>query len=272
MSSQRTSTMACSLITTLLLGFSWPSIAQSDIGTEQQGLNPEAVKTVNTNSRLSESVRAQHWGLSDEDWQRYQTLMQGIRGSVSPSTLSPLEVLGIHARNAGERRSYAEQWALMMREDAERILAFQHAYDEAQQRLFPQTQLIDAVKLAMYQAQKKLASERVLDSVDRLLFFTTMDCIACDVILDRLLDKLSIIDGIDIYLLDVASGNEEGIRKWAGSRKIDPAWVHQRRVTLNVDAGALSKLAQNLDQPLDQRPAVLRRRGDVVSPLSSAQF
>ena len=272
MSSQRTTVIACSLVTVLMLGVSWPSIAQSDIGTEKQGLNPESVKTENTTFRLTESVRAEHWGLSGEDWQRYQTLMQGIRGSVSPPTLSPLEVLGIHARNAGERRRYAEQWALMMREDAERILAFQHAYDEAQQRLFPQTQLIDAVKLAMHRAQKKISSDRVLDSVDRLLFFTTMECIACDVILDRLLGKLSIIDGIDIYLLDVTSGNEEGIREWAGSRKIDPAWVHQRRVTLNVDAGALSKLAQNLAQPLDQRPAVLRRRGDVVSQLSSARF
>ena len=272
MSSQRVSAIACSFFTALMLGVSCPLMAQSDIGTEQQRLNPESAKAGNTIFSTTGSVRAEHWGLSGEDWQRYQRLMQGVRGSVSPSTLSPLEVLGIHARNAGERRRYAEQWALIMREDAERILAFQHAYDEAQQRLFPQAQLIDAVKLAMYQAQKKPGSDRVLDSADRLLFFTTMECIACDVILDRLLGKLSIIEGIDIYLLDVASGNEEGIREWAGARKIDPAWVHQRRVTLNVDAGALGKLAQNMDQPLDQRPAVLRRRGDMVSLLSSARF
>ena len=75
--------------------------------------------------------------------------MQGVRGSISPATLSPIEVLGIHARDAQERQKYAEQWARMMREDAERILAFQHAYDAAQHRLFPQSQLIDAVQVAM---------------------------------------------------------------------------------------------------------------------------
>jgi len=39
--------------------------------------------------------------------------------------------------------SRAEQWAMMMREDAERILAFQRAYDEAHKRLFPNGVLID---------------------------------------------------------------------------------------------------------------------------------
>jgi hypothetical protein len=38
-----------------------------------------------------------------------------LRGSISPSSLSPIEVLGIHARNGEERRRYADQWAMMMR-------------------------------------------------------------------------------------------------------------------------------------------------------------
>ncbi len=202
-----------------------------------------------------------YWGLSSDDWQRYHTLMQGIRGSISPSSLSPIEVLGIHARNGEERRRYAEQWAMMMREDAERILAFQHAYDEAQQRLFPQGQLIDAVKLAMHQSKTKTAPDKELGPTDRVLFFTATDCVACDAILGRLLARLPTIDGIDIYLLDVAPADEGRIREWAGSRKIEPIWVHGRRVTLNVDGGALDKLAVRLGDPLAQRPVVLRRRG-----------
>ena len=93
----------------------------------------------------SERARAQSWGLSEIEWQRYRSLLQGIRGSVSPATLSPLEVLGIHARDDAERTRYAEQWAIAMRDDAERILAFQRAYDEANRRLFPDTPLIDPV-------------------------------------------------------------------------------------------------------------------------------
>jgi len=37
------------------------------------------------------------WGLSSAEYARYEELMKGIRGSISPKTISPLEVLGIHA-------------------------------------------------------------------------------------------------------------------------------------------------------------------------------
>jgi len=95
----------------------------------------------------TEKARATTWNLSDTEWRRYRSLMDGIRGSISPATLSPIEVLGIHARDEAERRRYAERWARLMREDAERILAFQHAYDQAWQRLFPAEPLIDLARL-----------------------------------------------------------------------------------------------------------------------------
>ena len=276
MSSKRVAVMGRTLVISLILGASWPLVVQSDIGTDigikEQRSNIESVKIDSTNIRAVETARAEQWGLSHEDWQRYRSLMQGVRGSISPSTLSPIEVLGIHARNAAERRRYAERWAMMMREDAERILAFQHAYDEAHQRLFPQGQLIDTVKLAQHQSKTKTVPDGKLDSNDRVLFFTATNCVACDVILDRLLAKLPTIDGIDIYLLDVAAGDENRIREWAGVRKIKPEWVHERRVTLNVDAGALDKYSLRLGEPLDQRPVVLRRRGDALVSLSSSRF
>lgn len=82
-------------------------------------------------------ARADLWGLSSVEWQRYESLMTGIRGSISPTSISPIEVLGIHARDDNERRTYAERWAQLMREDVDRILAFQRAYDEAGRRLYP---------------------------------------------------------------------------------------------------------------------------------------
>jgi integrating conjugative element protein (TIGR03759 family) len=255
----------------LLLMSTAPHLAQAETTERQASVTP-SVKTADTQISATEQARARVWGLDTVEWQRYRSLMQGVRGSVSPATLSPIEVLGIHARDQAERRRYAEQWATLMREDAERILAFQHAYDEAQQRLFPQHQLIDAIKLAMHQSQDKTGTDRALDSADRVLFFTATDCVACDALLDRLLTKLSTFDGIDLYLLDIAPGDEDRIRQWAGSRDIDPRWVHERRVTLNVDAGALDKLAGGIGNGSRQRPVVLRRRGDTLSPLSIARF
>ncbi len=272
MKSKRSVFFARTFMVGLMLVSAGPLMAKNAGVTEQEGSDIQSARFSNTAQGATEKTRAELWGLSRDDWQRYRTLMQGIRGSISPASLSPIEVLGIHARTEEERHRYAQRWAMMMREDAERILAFQHAYDEAQQRLFPQAQLIDAVKLAMHQSKTKTALDGELGPTDRVLFFTATDCVACDALLDRLLARLPTIDGIDIYLLDVAPADEGRIREWAGSRKIEPGWVHGRRVTLNVDGGALDKLAARLGDPLAQRPVVLRRRGDAVLPLSSSWF
>ncbi len=260
-------------------------VAQNSRVTEPLRSQPQPANIEKTVFDATEKVRAGRWNLDAEDWQRYRSLMQGIRGSVSPATLSPLEVLGIHARNDNERRQYAEQWAMMMRDDAERILAFQHAYDEAQQRLFSNTALIDVIKLARFTANKKRANNRTikplntapLDALDRVLFFTATDCKACDALLERLLSKLSLFAGLDVYLLNVSAGDDDVIRQWAQLRNIKPDWVQSQRVTLNRDAGVLEKLSATIALPrqkadAQQAPVVLRRRGDNLAPLSVYQF
>lgn len=211
--------------------------------------------TPETELSATERRRAEHWALSPGEWRRYRALMEGIRGQISPSTLSPIEVLGIHARDAAERRRYAEQWAILMREDAERILAFQGAYDAAVKRLFPDERLIDVARLP------RVSKEPPLLPSDRVMLFVRPDCSACDVVLERLLRRLDRVAGIDIYLSAVE--DEETVRDWAAERDIEPQWVHDRRVTLNLDAGTLAELV-NGPRVL---PVLLRRRGDSVTPL-----
>ena len=104
--------------------------------------------------------------------------MQGMRASVSPPTISPIEVLGIHARNPAERRRFAERWARAMHEDVERILAFQRAY----RLLYPNEVLIDPERL-VHPVQKPTP----LQSTDRVMFFTRVDCPPCDALLERVL-------------------------------------------------------------------------------------
>ena len=266
--------IACliALASGLLLVSPWPLNAQTASTTDQSRLDVQSSTPQATELDASERARATVWALEEDEWRRYRALMQGVRGSISPATLSPIEVLGIHARDVQERQKYAEQWARMMREDAERILAFQHAYDAAQHRLFPQSQLIDAVQVAMRPPKPTADNAVALEKTDRVLFFTATDCGACDAVLDRLLAKLTTVAGLDLYLLDVAAGEEDRIRQWARTRKIDPKWVLERRITLNVDGGALKRLAATTGGGNDSPPVVLRRRGDVVSPVSIARF
>ena len=211
----------------------------------------------------AEQVRARTWHLSETEWQRYRQLMQGIRGSISPGTISPIEVLGIHARDEAERQRYAERWAQTMHEDAERILAFQHTYDAAIRHLYPGELLIDSSRLP-----EPSEKTRRLEPGDRVLFFTRADCPACDALFVKVRQRIDDVAGIDIYISGENIGDDKAVRDWAKDHGINPEWVRSRRVTLNHDAGALEQLTHGEGQI----PYLMRRRGEAVSVLRAADL
>ena len=240
-----------------------PALGQSVSTTETKKTRTFSHEAELTPLSATELARSNAWGLSDVEWRRYQSLKLGVRGSISPANLSPIEVLGIHARDSAERRSYAERWARAMRDDAERILAFQHAYDAAVKRLLSGQPLIDVGKL---QNLPKKTSE--LQADDRVLFFTAVICPACDAVLVKLLSHLNSVAGIDIYITDVSKTDDAAIRTWAEAHGIKREWVQSRRVTLNHDAGALQKIA---DGP-HETPALFVRRNERLSKLAYAEL
>ena len=191
----------------------------------------DTVLTDSARTKVSqhEIDRASAWSLNESEWRRYQRLLQGIRGSVSPATLSPIEVLGIHARDATERRRYAERWAIAMHEDARRILQFQHAYDAAAERLFPGEPLIDTAVL-----NGGAAPVTELRRTDRIVLRIALDCPSCDAVLAKALDRLDDVAGLDVYVVNATSAQQTAVREWAGAQGIQPDWVRSRRVTLNI--------------------------------------
>jgi hypothetical protein len=104
------------------------SVVQSDINTVD-----DFATTITASDRAVSSL----WEITPEEAMRVRLLMKGIRGTISVKNISPYEVLGIHARSEAERRQYAERFARMMVEDTQRVLAFNTAYLEAHERLYP---------------------------------------------------------------------------------------------------------------------------------------
>ncbi len=236
------------------------SARAAEVGSPQtQSTRVETVRTDQTSLSRSDSARAQAWGLSETEWRRYQTLMQGIRGSVSAEGISPIEVPGTHARDGAERQRYAELWAQAMWEDAERILAFQRAYVEAGRKLYPSVQLIDPSRLP--KTDKKTAG---LQSQDRVLFFTRPNCAPCDALLARLLARIEQIAGVDIYLAGIHPGDDQTVRDWAAQHGIKPEWVRSRKATLNFESGALATLTDGQGEI----PYLMRRRGEALAVLA----
>lgn len=193
----------------------------------------------------SDDAQRKQWSLSVEEWSRYKTLMRGIRSSISPATISPIEVLGTHARNDQERKKYAEMWAQMMFEDAERVLAFQAAYNAAFKKLYGNVQLIDIDQI---RPQNQRQSALTLDS--RLLVFVKVDkCFACEQLVKRVIDNQSFTKNqIDIYFVDTKPGaDDKKIRQWVAKQKIDTARIKSGKITLNHDHGNLYKITKKVD-------------------------
>jgi integrating conjugative element protein (TIGR03759 family) len=202
------------------------SVLGTPTGTAPHGETPTLVNGFNR----------QEWGLTEAEWQRYQTLLQGIRGSISPATLSPIEVLGIHARDDKERADYARRWAKLMREDTARVLAFQGAYDQAYAALSP------GLPLAAISGRPPQAVDAARAG-DRLLLFVRLDdCPRCE---QRVGEALALRRAsgatLDIYVIGGVA--DDAIRAWASRLKIDPGVVRERRVTLNHERGELTGVA-----------------------------
>lgn len=182
-------------------------------------------------SRLTEN-RWSEWGLTEQDWIRYEALKNGPQGVWSPN-LDPLTMLGIEARSESERNRYAELLARKEFERNEKILAFQLAYDQAFTRLYP--------NILPFRVDENGQVSAAPTSNNRIIYFTRSDCEKCADDLKKLFTHAG-NNPVDIYLVD-SEQSDEKIRKWAMDNQIDVGKVRSRQITLNHDKGMWLKNA-----------------------------
>ncbi|CCF11389.1 MULTISPECIES: TIGR03759 family integrating conjugative element protein [Pantoea] len=176
----------------------------------------------NTSSSMSTQQQARQWGLSDSDWSRYQTLMKGERGIMSPG-LDPLTALGVETDNSAERRRLAELWVKHEYQRTEKELAFQRDVNAAWLRLYPETLAVNMGANAAGIAH---------DTQGRLALFLKENCSRCDA---RLAAVLADNRPVDLYLVGIDS--DDGLRAWAVKHNIPVEKVRSRQITLNHDNG-----------------------------------
>ena len=251
----------------------FPMLGSWAVETGQTQTN--ASKSQATQSNPSEEVFSQskrfiqsEWGLNDAEWQRYQLLMGGIRGSISQPSLSPLEALGIHAETDEEQRGYAKRLAKVMHDDAERVLAFARVYQEESNKLYPNAAIIDKALLGLKApASTTATAANTLQKGDRILFFTRIgQCLLCKPHLSALVKATQRTNvQLDVYI--IGADNDDAIWKWAATQAFDRARLSNKTLTLNHDRGTLTKLAG----PTGTVPLSLLLRGTAtlaLNPLS----
>ncbi len=163
--------------------------------------------------------------------------MEGVRGSISPDTISPLEVLGIHAQNEAERKKYARLWADMMEQDTERVLAFQRAYDEAWRDKGNKPLIdIEQIRSQLPSVPETTPQQLSNTTTKRTLIATKLtDCEACDKKIQQLLTMMLVDQSLhlDVYFSDSSDKENSVIRQWAMENRIDAELLRNRRITLN---------------------------------------
>jgi integrating conjugative element protein (TIGR03759 family) len=168
----------------------------------------------------ADAVNAKVWGLTDDEWRKFQRLQAGPRHYWSPQ-LDPLTTLGVEADSDQERQRYAELQVRLEAKRAERELAYQKAYTAAWARLFP--------GLAPVQGM----ADNETTSAPRYVLFVEERCPAC---VTSLQEWLNAGERLDVYLIG-SQGDDARLRQWAHAAGITPAQVSSGQVTLNHDRG-----------------------------------
>ena len=171
----------------------------------------------------SDSEQAASWGLTEQEWTRFEQIQAGPRGFWSPN-LDPLSALGVEAQTDQERQRYAELQVALEAKRAERELAYQNAYTAAWAKLFPGLLPIQGM------ASPSPASSAVMP---RQALFVEDHCPACTAEAQRLQNSDT---AFDIYLVG-SQGEDERVRSWARQAAVDPTKVQRRQITLNHDRG-----------------------------------
>lgn len=142
---QRAPACACVLTAALCLPL-WAqtqSVRTQESQTQLGQTNAQRIAQAHSRLDANDLLVAQIWGLTEEEMIRAKVLLKGPRASFSVENLSPVEALGIHARDEKERQRYAEMFARAFQADVERSLAWNRAFYEAQSRLFPNQKMVD---------------------------------------------------------------------------------------------------------------------------------
>lgn len=217
----------------------------------QTPLNQSTTQTQSIQQSLIQPINAQktienmwsEWGLTREEWGRYEELKKSARGIWSPN-LDPLTMLGVEARNESERTRYAELLAKKEFQRTEKELAFQITYSRVFERLYPNMLPF-----------KSDSTSTTSTATGRILYFTRTDC--GQPCVDNLAKLWNIVGNkaVDIYIVDSLQ-DDKRIQDWAVKNAIDIEKVKNRQITLNHDSGYWLRYANG------KMPAAFTIQGD----------
>jgi integrating conjugative element protein (TIGR03759 family) len=186
----------------------------------------------------------QRFGLTQEEWARYEDLMKG-EGRFHWSHLDPVWVLTIYAESEAERQRFARLAAKQEYERTNKMRLAGRAYVDNFQDMYGSEPLIDLEDFkSRYQERRNKKAmalikdghpdvNKELNAGDRIvLFLSTKGCPACN----NRFQKLSGLQKPGISLdLHFIGDTTDAVHAWAQKMGIAPSDIEGRHITLNTD-------------------------------------
>lgn len=198
------------------------TVNEDDI-TSDQDLNQLKL----TKKQLHE---AKVWGLTTEEEKRYVFLMQnksklyykGLRQT-------PLDILGLNARNEAERNHFAEIAAKQEAQKVSQNIAWNNAFHKASNQLFANVPVVGDFDPSPY---SPYAHKPVHLSGGDTLFFFIKEEDAVKTILFMLYDALENTPNAKLHLM-LMDMDDTTIQLWANQHQIPQHLVNSGRISLN---------------------------------------
>ncbi len=213
------------------------------LGVADAGSENTTISSIETSEvSLSElnMTRAKAWGLSLEDYEKSQTLREGV-GSYWDDSTDPITMLGIHAKTANKRRFYAEKLVRFEYRMYGKLQAFENAHSAAWQKLYPKASKFDFTESRKARSFDKndispvsedalpVQQSDFIPDLGRLAYFINIPC-QCEQTIARLIrDALN--KPVDIYIVNVK--DDKQIQLWAVQMQIPVELVQRNAITLN---------------------------------------
>lgn len=173
---------------------------------------------------------AQVWGLTEEDEKRYVFLMKN-RSAVyyQGLNLTPIDILGINARNEAERERFAALSAHAEAQKVSKNIAWNNAFYKAYNHLFANVPVVGDFDPTPYSpaAYKPI----VLSPGDTLFLFVKPDD-AVKTILLSLIDAVNTTPHTRLNLM-ILKADDVAIQQWANEHQLSKTLVSTGQITLN---------------------------------------
>jgi integrating conjugative element protein (TIGR03759 family) len=174
---------------------------------------------------------AKVWGLSVEEEKRYLALMQNKAGSFYKRVNhSPVDILGINARNDEERNHFAKLAAEQEIVRVAKELAWNTAFTNLSKKVSNNKNVISDFDTSKYSPRNH--NQYVLTDKDVLHLFITKDD-ASMTLMSSLLDAVKQATGSKIIIYLVDAENEEA-QIWANKNAISLDMVRKQKIIIKI--------------------------------------